>query len=192
MNNDLERFSEEYLKELINSSADDLTIALAHIALSAKQAKPVAYMYRDNLHSDARFSLTSQIGNWSSEEISEYEIAEIPLYTAPQPAHTEQGQMPDKALSLSETIGELRKYIDSSGGYNFESLRSEQVNSPVIPDGWKLVPIEPTEAMCDVKHIGVDVFVGEAEGDEPYSIDGDSAGKVYRSMLAAAPKPESE
>ncbi|CAH0325905.1 hypothetical protein SRABI106_04546 [Rahnella aquatilis] len=45
-----------------------------------------------------------------------------------------QDEMPDKALSLSETIGELRKYIDSSGGYDFEALRSEHVNSPVIPD----------------------------------------------------------
>ncbi|HAT3749121.1 TPA: DUF551 domain-containing protein [Klebsiella oxytoca] len=37
-------------------------------------------MYRDNLHSDARFSMESKIGNWSPEDINEYEITETPLY----------------------------------------------------------------------------------------------------------------
>ncbi|HBM2851803.1 TPA: DUF551 domain-containing protein, partial [Enterobacter hormaechei subsp. xiangfangensis] len=41
------------------------------------------YMYKDNLHADARFSLHTRFGNWSQEDINEYEITEIPLYTAP-------------------------------------------------------------------------------------------------------------
>jgi hypothetical protein len=57
-----------------------------------------------------------------------------------------------------------------------------------VPEGWKLVPMEPTEEMCDVSHIGVDVYAGIAT-DEYYSIDGEYAAKVYRAMLAAAPKP---
>ncbi|HFQ6524493.1 TPA: hypothetical protein ACHSIJ_004589, partial [Enterobacter hormaechei] len=40
-------------------------------------------MYKDNLHADARFSLHTRFGNWSQEDINEYEITEIPLYTAP-------------------------------------------------------------------------------------------------------------
>lgn len=58
----------------------------------------------------------------------------IPLYAAPQPAHTEQ-------------------------------------------DGWKLVPIEPTQEMVDA------------------CFDATCAGGIQkgcRAMLAAAPKPESE
>lgn len=86
MNNDLDRFSEEYLKELINSPADELTIALARIALSAKQAKPIAYT--DNL------SLETLQGNgmacmWKEGNGAEWR-EQIPLYTTPQPAHTEQ------------------------------------------------------------------------------------------------------
>ena len=56
---------------------------LAHIALASLEAEAVAYMYKDNLHADARFSLHTRFGNWSQEDINEYEITEIPLYTAP-------------------------------------------------------------------------------------------------------------
>lgn len=53
MNNDLAQFSEERLKDLMNVSMDinvrfsdaDI-IALARIALAAKQAKPVAQVYQ--------------------------------------------------------------------------------------------------------------------------------------------------
>lgn len=61
-------------------------LQLAELALAAMDSEPVAYMYRDNLHSDARFSLESKIGNWSPEDISEFEISETPLYRHAQPA----------------------------------------------------------------------------------------------------------
>lgn len=63
-------------------------------------------------------------------------------------------------------------------------------NSPVIPNGWVLVPMEPTEEMCDVGHVGVDVLTGVTDGNEYYSIDGENAAKVYRAMIAAAPQQE--
>lgn len=67
--------------------------------------------------------------------------------------------------------------------------RAEQMlNYPVIPDGWVMVPVEPTEEMCDVQHIGVDVYTGIANDGGYYSIGGDDAAKVYRAMLAAAPE----
>lgn len=52
-------------------------------------------------------------------------------------------------------------------------------NSPVIPDGWKLVPIEPTAEMAQAAR-----DCHEGESFLPYSI--------YRAMLAAAPAQESE
>ena len=42
-----------------------------------------------------------------------------------------------------------------------------------VPDGWKLVPVEPTAAMCDAMRISVG--------------DGIAMKPVYRAMLAAAP-----
>ncbi|RAZ01253.1 hypothetical protein DP187_01435 [Enterobacter cloacae] len=65
-------------------------------------------------------------------------------------------------------------------------------NSPVIPDGWVLVPMEPTEEMCDVGHVGVDVLTGVTDENEYYSIYGESAAKVYRAMIAVAPQQEAE
>ncbi|ELY2630684.1 hypothetical protein SMC50_003158 [Cronobacter sakazakii] len=59
----------------------------------------------------------------------------------------------------------------------------------VVPEGWKLVPVEPTDAMCDIGHIGVDVLTGVTDDNEYYSIDGPYAAKVYRAMIAAAPEP---
>nr|DAK92832.1 MAG TPA: hypothetical protein [Caudoviricetes sp.] len=69
---------------------------------------------------------------------------------------------------------------------------AEAGNSPVIPDGWVLVPMEPTEEMCDVGHVGVDVLAGMTDENEYYSIDGEDAAKVYRAMIAAAPQQEHE
>ncbi|WP_336993552.1 hypothetical protein [Lelliottia amnigena] len=63
---------------------------LARMALAGMEAEPVAYMYKDKLHADARFSLYTRFGNWSQEDINEYEITEIPLYTAPQPLTTSE------------------------------------------------------------------------------------------------------
>ncbi|CUY57826.1 hypothetical protein LL394_001064 [Serratia marcescens] len=51
-----------------------------------------------------------------------------------------------------------------SSGYTF--------NSPVIPDGWKLVPVEPTEDMLRAA----------------YRESGVYSAKAYRAMLAAAPE----
>ena len=75
---------------------------LARIALASLKAEAVAYMYKDNLHADARFSLHTRFGNWSQEDINEYEITEIPLYTAP-PAPVAM-----KDHQIRELVNELR------------------------------------------------------------------------------------
>jgi hypothetical protein len=48
---------------------------------------------------------------------------------------------------------------------------------PAVPDGWQLVPKEPTREMC---------MAGYAE-----NTDCDREDEIYRAMLAAAPAPES-
>lgn len=68
------------------SLKEDYTLAAYKMLLATMDSEPVAYMYRDNLHLDARFSLESKIGNWSPEDINEYEIRETPLYRHAQPA----------------------------------------------------------------------------------------------------------
>ncbi|EOX9200928.1 hypothetical protein ACPX3P_000644 [Yersinia enterocolitica] len=79
--------------------------------------------------------------------------------------------------------GELESYHDHETGSHYLPLvvslsaynTTPQLNSPEIPDSWKLVPIELTAEMAQA--------AGEAhEGESylPYSI--------YRAMLAAAPE----
>lgn len=107
MNNDLERFSEERLMQ-ITQQPDSSTIfmyevrQLARIALSAKRAKPVAWTSQSNLDAVA-LEIPNNLEFMSGDK-GVYKNP-VPLYTTPQPAHTEQ----------------------------------------VIQDGWKLVPIEPTD-----------------------------------------------
>lgn len=69
------------------------------------------------------------------------------------------------------------------------ALQSANSAQPVtVPAGYVLVPVEPTPEMCDVGHIGIDVLTGVTSDSEYYSTWGDSAAKLYRAMLAAAPK----
>lgn len=248
---------------------------LARIALASLEAEPVAYMYKDNLHADARFSLHTRFGNWSQEDINEYEITEIPLYTAPPaPANAEpvawlwshrkhpsevtlvRPEDDDKAegahwsgwscqalyaappatVSVPDDVSGplahaykeltptfMRNHIDvferygiyPDGSAGIQAMRialdgmnrraamlhgaenvksrctiqtapaldsspkiaeSPSGNSPVIPDGWKLVPIELTGDMTNA--------MSEAILDDLHNVD------VWRSVLAAAPQQE--
>ncbi|WFZ28102.1 hypothetical protein [Citrobacter portucalensis] len=85
----LHQISEILSKAAAQSDGGNLGYAMADAvkvidgAIASFGAEPVAYMYKDKLHTDARFSLDARFGNWSQEDINEYEITEIPLYAAP-------------------------------------------------------------------------------------------------------------
>jgi hypothetical protein len=59
---------------------------------------------------------------------------------------------------------------------------SQGSNSPVIPDGWKLVPVDATRAMIDAAMNCDDV---EFNSDETFCVNFDN---IYRAMLAAVPE----
>ena len=84
MNNDLEQFSEERLKELADFAMAGAieVVELARIALAAKQAKPIGYFVH-TLEDGVR-------GMTSIPDDSPLVKVATPLYTTPQPAHTEQ------------------------------------------------------------------------------------------------------
>ena len=54
-------------------------------------------------------------------------------------------------------------------------------NSPAIPDGWKLVPIEPT---ADMSHAGHDYYQKSKAEFGDFTPTG-----MYRAMLSAVPQP---
>lgn len=57
-------------------------------------------------------------------------------------------------------------------------------NSPVIPDGYALVPVEPTDEMIDAAMNCEDVLFNS---DESFCVQ---FGNIYEAMLAAAPQQE--
>ncbi|MFW0867140.1 hypothetical protein QMT12_22645, partial [Cronobacter sakazakii] len=56
----------------------------------------------------------------------------------------------------------------------FESLAGKAV----VTEGWKLVPAQPTQAMCDA-----------VLGWACFTFNGDGAKRIYEAMLSAAPEP---
>lgn len=92
MNNDLEQFSEERLKQLASGKYAGTGLGiqnrevapLARIALAAKQAKPVAQVYQP-----ANIGICAALGP-AIRMINVGLPAGTLLYTTTQPAHTEQ------------------------------------------------------------------------------------------------------
>lgn len=115
-------FAQDIIKGHGYGVAPSAVEELARIALAAMDGEPVAYMYRDNLHSDARFSLESKIGNWSPEDINEYEISETPLYR-----HAQQPVVPDRSI--------FEKWWESQNGAPLDGWDSLRTADGYCDDG---------------------------------------------------------
>ncbi|VVL78685.1 Uncharacterised protein [Klebsiella pneumoniae] len=149
----MSEFSRETLLNIIETDHVQCgeASALARMALAAIDSEPVAYMYRDNLHSDARFSLESKIGNWSPEDINEYEITETPLYRHAQPALVGNEFIPK---NLDRALGVLGMALpESKEEFNLQSERwiqrlidrviryadeFQEQPTPVVPEEWTI------------------------------------------------------
>lgn len=143
--------------------------------LASLEAEPVAYIIQD---SDARGrgekGILRYFANISDEDINEYQITVTPLFTAPPspvsvPAAMEMDDDFDSAFEHGKAVGwnAYRAAMLQSFG------NSEQLNSPVIPDGWKLVPIDPTKDMLRAGQSVVGFWLNTVH--------------CYSKMLAAAP-----
>ena len=73
-------------------------------------------------------------------------------------------------------LDDIRLGVKMVNGSRAAMLQGADGNSPVIPDGWKLVPIELTGDMTNA--------MSEAILDDLHNVD------VWRSVLAAAPQQE--
>ncbi|MCK2325984.1 hypothetical protein MZD75_12690 [Escherichia coli] len=134
-----------------------IELELARIALASLEAVPVGTFkkgpcgYHPSFHEDA-----------------------VPLYTAPPapvyvPAAMEMDDDFDSSFEHGKAVGwnACRAAMLQSFG------NSEQLNSPVIPDGWKLVPIDPTKDMLRAGQSVVGFWLNTVH--------------CYSKMLAAAP-----
>lgn len=149
---------------------EDAAMALAamKIALASLEAEPVCVIDQSNLD---YLNAGSDADVWP---VSRTEMGDVLLYrTAPPapvsvPAAMEMDDDFDSSFEHGKAVGwnAYRAAMLQSFG------NSEQLNSPVIPDGWVLVPEEPTHEMLEA-------------GDEQFGTY-----DVYRRMIAAAPQQE--
>lgn len=145
-------------------------IALASLEAEASGRNPVL-AYADSYRNMANHGVES-IPVWSVITDLERNIA--PLFTAPPapisvPAAMEMDDDFDSAFEHGKAVGwnACRAAMLQSFG------NSEQLNSPVIPDGWKLVPIDPTKDMLRAGQSVVGFWLNTVH--------------CYSKMLAAAP-----
>ena len=153
---------------VVLSPADSLLINNARIALASLEAEPVCVIDQSNLD---YLNSGSDADVWPS---SRTEMGDVLLYRSATPAPVsvpaamEMDDDFDSAFEHGKAVGwnAYRAAMLQSFG------NSEQLNSPVIPDGWVMVPEEPTHEMLEA-------------GDEQFGTY-----DVYRRMLASAPQQE--
>ncbi|HFN7592025.1 TPA: hypothetical protein ACHGYI_003489 [Escherichia coli] len=147
---------------------DSNTLAALRIALESLEAEAVCVIDQSNLD---YLKSGSDADVWPA---SRTEMGDVLLYRSATPAPVsvpaamEMDDDFDSAFEHGKAVGwnAYRAAMLQSFG------NSEQLNSPVIPDGWVLVPEEPTHEMLEA-------------GDEQFGTY-----DVYLRMIAAAPQQE--
>jgi hypothetical protein len=160
---------------------DSNTLAALRIALASLEAEAVAMRWRylpDGIHGMGEWNYRDQgyIDTLNAYHLSRQKEL---LYTAP-PAPL---SVPDE-LTREEY---KRRFMEDDdfddtfrGGWNAcraAMLQGAGGNSPANPDGWKLVPNEPTTKQW-------------AAGMQAFEYGMDKVTRVYKAMIAAAPLQE--
>ena len=94
------------------------------------------------------------------------------------------------AMAQVEPVG-VAGAMPGTFGFTMASFLASEVpigtklytSAPSIPEGWQLVPVDPTASMCDAFHSAVKIHL--EYGEDVYVENEDLA---YKAMLSAAPK----
>ncbi|GHS73630.1 phage protein [Enterobacter kobei] len=192
-------FTKEQLQQIIETDHVQCGEAssLARIALASLEAEAVGEVvlgeYDDcGCHPDARVACIAADGQADWENFKDG----TRLYTAPPapisvPAAMEMDDDFDSAFEHGKAVGwnAYRAAMLQSFG------NSEQLNSPVIQDGWVMVPIEPTGKMIiEGFESEPDEFFSDADVWKAYEAMSGCQQAAHRAelcwaaMIAAAPK----
>lgn len=90
-----------------------------------------------------------------------------------------------RAVMLQSKYRDLSQPVDPQIS-EYEKIMLQAGNSPVIPDGYVLVPVEPTDEMIVAAMDSDDVTYNESDDTVFYV----HHREIYKAMLAAAPQPE--
>ncbi|MGC0037226.1 hypothetical protein DJ547_07835 [Enterobacter hormaechei] len=140
---------------------------LARIALASLEAEPVAWLLSGG---GAKNNVSFDSGNAYADPLREV----TPLYTAPPapvsvPAAMEMDDDFDSAFEHGKAVG--------WNACRAAMLQGADGNSPVIPDGWVMVPVEPTMEMLD-------------EFDSIIDHGAEDSKEAWSRLIAAAPQQE--
>ncbi|WP_200534868.1 hypothetical protein, partial [Enterobacter hormaechei] len=168
-----EHFSEKITPKVV--------LKLARIALASLEAEAIGFAFADDLDLMRK---KKKIGGM----LTVRHHGEIAVYTAPPVPES----VPDGVLkSLLPDAEKSEFWFEHDGKILFEGVKFNNAvfdacraamlqgadgNSPVIPDGWVMVPVELTGAMTNA--------MTDAILDDLHNVD------VWRSVLAAAPQRE--
>ncbi|MCC2873788.1 hypothetical protein LK532_19590 [Enterobacter asburiae] len=146
---------------------------LARIALASLEAEPVAWLLSGG---GAKNNVSFDSGNAYADPLREV----TPLYTAHPapvsvPAAMEMDDDFDSAFEHGKAVG--------WNACRAAMLQGADGNSPVIQDGWVMVPVEPTTEMQSAA-------AGAIRFDTTPINKLWTGNAVYRAMLAAAPQQE--
>lgn len=156
MNNDLEQFTEERLNNIIELADNPTMASLARIALAAKQAKPFCYVSTECIKQKVDVGVGVGGGTWAMSQKPYnggrgFDLVN-PLYTTPQPAHTEQDgwikcseRMPDSKndvqLFCSDTREQFVGFHRGNGMFQFFNMND--VIGECEPTHWMPLPAGP-------------------------------------------------
>ncbi|WP_226882698.1 hypothetical protein [Enterobacter kobei] len=184
-----ERLTELSRRENVGAILGEEIAELARIALASLEAEAVCVIDQSNLD---YLKSGSDADVWPA---SRAEMGDVLLYRSATPAPV---SVPDEVTA--EDCPAFVKYdvtdVDEAWARGFNAYRaamlqsfgnSEQLNSPVIPDGWVMVPVEPTAEMLQsgisahYERSQIQIHDKPAPGPMEYA---------YVAMLAAAPQQE--
>lgn len=193
-----ERLTELSRRENVGAILGEEIAELARIALASLEVEAVGEVvlgeYDDcGCHPDARVACIAADGQADWENFKDG----TRFYTAPPapisvPAAMEMDDDFDSAFEHGKAVGwnAYRAAMLQSFG------NSEQLNSPVIQDGWVMVPIEPTGKMIiEGFESEPDEFFSDADVWKAYEAMSGCQQAAHRAelcwaaMIAAAPKP---
>jgi hypothetical protein len=84
---------------------------------------------------------------------------------------------------VTPTLQEISEQELSDLWHAVQTIRAALPPSPAVVSGWKLVPVEPTEAMTKA---GFGPFLA---AHDPFFNKNEPTAPIYRAMLAASPSP---
>lgn len=186
-----ERIIEELKSSTQNSSGmfeigeDTIFNLMSMLTNAAPQLPQPAKDYFSSLVSSARvradkairkFPQPNYVLNKVAEESGEVIKAVIHYTEGREEWANVEGEIVDNLAMLIRLVTEGDQVIGFTPPESCRAAMLQDGNSPVIPDGWQLVPKEPTEAMNKAGWAAIN--------------EHDAINPTYRAMLAAAPQQD--